>query len=207
MRRMHPIERLRYVARAGAVPDRILVAETVPGLTGFAQQPGPLLVALRQLIGRQPESPGLLCLGARMVAALEPIDAAWEFVDALEIDPTSDTADQLAIDEAGGIDLIETIASMSGTLLCPSGSTAWIESARARGKTVSAITPLGSRLPKLLFGGFVERLGVDDHPGSPELVSLDQVDELVGPEGIVEIDRWVADAPDVAELGAFALRR
>lgn len=204
---MHPIERLRYVARAGAVPDSILVAETVPGLTGFAQQPGPLLVALRQLIGRQPESPGLLCLGARMLAALDPIDAAWEFVDALELDPTSATADQLAIEEAGGIDLIETIASTNGTLLCPSGSTAWIESARSRGRTVSAITPLGTRLPKLLFRGFIERLGVDDRPGSPELVPLEHVDELITSDGIVEIDRWIADAPEVAELGSFSLRR
>lgn len=142
-----------------------------------------------------------------MLAALDPIEAAWEFVDALEDDPSTATADQLAIDEAGGLELIESIASAPGTLLCPSGSTAWIESARARGRNVSVLTPLGSRLPRLLFQGFVERLGVDDGPGSLERVPIGSIDELVGPEGVVEISKWTVDAPDVAELGSFSLRR
>ena len=77
----------------------------------FVDNPGALLISLRQLIARQPESPGLVVLGARMLSALDPIDAAWAFVDELESERTEYVADELAINEAGGIEIIETLAS------------------------------------------------------------------------------------------------
>ena len=93
---MHPIERLRYVARSGTAPDRILVAESMPALAQFSSEPNALLVSLRQLIARQPDSPGLLCLAANMVNALDSLEAGYEVVDAFDADRTTDIAEAAA---------------------------------------------------------------------------------------------------------------
>ena len=200
---MHPIERLRYVARAGSAPDRILVAESVPAFSAFADNPGALLISLRQLIVRQPESPGLVVLGARILSAIDPIDAAWAFVDELESDQTGYLTDELAVDEAGGIEIIETLASRSGLLLCPPGAGSWIAEARGLGRSVAATTPLGSRLPKLLWEGFLERSTAGSVGAPLELIETDSVDELVGPDGVYDTASWSADCSDVVELARF----
>lgn len=200
---MHPIERLRYVARAGSAPDRILVAESVPAFAAFVDSPGALLISLRQLIARQPESPGLVVLGARMLSALDPIDTAWAFVDELESERTEYVADELAINEAGGIEIIETLASSTGLLLCPPGADSWIAEARQLGRSVAAITPLGSRLPTLLWDGFIQRSTAGNVGAPLELIETDRVDELVGPDGIYDRASWSADCTDVVELARF----
>lgn len=197
---MHPIERLRYVARAGVAPDKVLVAESVPALAAFAPNSGALLVALRQLIARQPESPGLVVLGATMLNSLDPVAAAWTLVDALEADLTNDHADRTAVDEAGGIDLIETIASGSGEFVCPLGSRPWLEDAHARGRTVAAVTPLGSRLPRMLWTGFLGRI---TPVANFEVLEANSFDEVVGPDGAQPPMTWGPDCPDTAELASF----
>lgn len=201
---MHPIERLRYVARAGSAPDRILVAEAMPAFSAFARNPGALLVALRQLISRQPESPGLLVLGARVLSSLEPIDAGWAFVDELEADRTNDHADEMAEHEAGGIELIESVASGPDGFLCPPGSASWIAEGRAAGRTIVVVTPLGSRLPKLLWRGWLERNGEPstDRPHN-DLIPVADVEEIVGPNGVQPVAAWSSDCSDMPELASF----
>lgn len=199
-RLVHPIERLRYVARAGAAPDRILVAESVPALGAFAGRPGAMLVALRQLIVRQPASPGLLGLAAHMVHSLDPIDAGWAFAEVLELDRTSELAEEIAITEAGGTDVIDSIASGPGVAVCPAGTTAWIEHARRSGRSIALVAPVGTRLPKLLWSSFVDRNGFRGDAGDSEIIDLDQFDDLIGPDGITPLSDWKADCPDVAEV-------
>ncbi len=208
---MHPIERLRYVARAGSAPDRFLVAESVPALAAFAHDPRALLVSLKGLITRQPDSPGLLGLAAHMVQALEPIQAGWAFADALSEDQTEDIAETIAITEAGGTDVIDSIASgqsPSGdgvTMLCPAGTQAWIDHARQAGRSVVVVTPLGSRLPTLLWQRYLEHNGQVSNslPGEHELIKLDAFDEIIGPNGLSDLDAWQPDCPDVAEVARF----
>lgn len=200
---MHPIERLRYVARAGGASDRILVAESMPAFSAFASRPEALLVSLRQLIRRQPESPGLVVLGATMLTDLDPISAGWSLVELLEADRTRDHANRLATDEAGGIELIETIASGPGQLLCRPGVHTWIDDIHRRGRTVAVPTPLGSRLPRLLWRGFTERIAATRSGVALEIVDSRLVDELVGPCGVQPVDAWSPDCPDVAELVSF----
>ena len=216
---MHPIERLRYVARAGSAPDSFLVAEAVPALNAFAHDPNAMLVALKGLISRQPESPGLLCLAAHMIHALEPVAAGWAFADSLEEDQTLDIAETIAITEAGGTDVIDSIASgidpqfdldaeTDISVLCPAGTTAWIAHAREAGRSVAVVTPLGSRLPALLWERFrnhQERLGdgTSGHSGEHELISLDVFDDVIGPTGLTPLDAWQSDSPDVAEVARF----
>jgi len=204
---VHPIERLRYVARAGAAPDKILVAESVPAFSAFADDPRAMLVALRQLITRQPDSPGLLGLAAHMVQSLDPVDAGWVFANELEFDPTSEIAASLAIAESGGTDVIDSIASGPGEVLCPAGTTAWIEHAKSLGRSVAIVTPYGSRLPNLLWRSYLERNGLaalsahaEPEPMSVERLPLDRFDDLIGPDGVAPVTSWKSDCPDVAEV-------
>jgi len=199
-RLVHPIERLRYVARAGSAPDRILVSEAVPALGAFVRRPGAMLVALRQLIVRQPESAGLLALAAHMVQALEPVEAGWAFAESLEMDRTTDQAEEIARSESGGTDVIDSLVSGPSEVLVPMGTTAWIEHARSAGRSVVVVTPLGTRLPRLLSKSYLERNGFSSDHRDVELVDLETFDDVIGPEGLLPVSSWQADCPDVAEV-------
>lgn len=201
---MHPIERLRYVARAGTAPDRILVAESIPAFGAFASKPQMLLVALRQLISRQPDSPGLLALGAHMMNSLDALEAGWSFSDALNEDRTADIAETIAVTESGGTDVIDSIASGRTTsaaieVLCPLGTRAWIEQARAAGRSVAIVTPLGSRLPPMLWANYLERIQTSNGQLT-ERLTIEDFDDVIGPEGLGDASSWSPDCPDVAEL-------
>ncbi len=199
-RLVHPIERLRYVARAGSAPDRILVAESVPALGAFAHRPGAMLVALRQLIVRQPKSPGLLALAAHMVQSLDPVEAGWAFAEALQADGTIDQAEEIALVESGGTDVIDSLVSGPSEVLVPMGTTAWIEHARAAGRSLVIVTPRGTRLPQLLWKSYLERNGFSPEHHDVELVGLDRFDDIIGPDGLLPLHSWRADCPDVAEI-------
>jgi hypothetical protein len=70
---MHPIERLRYVARASGIPQHVLVRETAGALMSFAQDPPGLVTACRRMIFRQPTSGPLLWLASRVLSATDPL--------------------------------------------------------------------------------------------------------------------------------------
>lgn len=203
---MHPIERLRYVARVGDAPDRFLVAESAHGLAAFSHDQNALLVAVRQLIARHPRSTGLLCLAAHMLHDVDPSSAAYEFAEKLESDRSIDHAESIAVAEAGGTDVIDSIASGSDMVLCPSGTRAWVEHARDAGRSVVVVTPTGSRLPSMLWRGFLDRnsFPVDVAQGNrnsgPELLSVGCFDDLIDSNGVTPLAGWVPDCPDVAEL-------
>lgn len=86
---MHPIERLRYVARAGPVDHAVLVRETAGALAALGDDdPIGLVTACRRLLDRHPTSAPLWWLGARVLTAADPLRAAWQAADELERDPT-----------------------------------------------------------------------------------------------------------------------
>lgn len=85
---MHPIERLRYVARAGEVPAAPLVREAAAALAAFAHDPMELLTACRQLLERRPACGPLVWVSARMLTGPDPSIEAWDAVEALERDCT-----------------------------------------------------------------------------------------------------------------------
>ena len=178
----------------------------MPALAAFGRDPNALLVALRQLISRQPESPGLLALGATMLHALDPVQAGYDFVDRLHVDPTAELAELIASAEAGGTDVIDSIASGPGQVVCPAGTDAWIDSARAAGRSVVVVTPLGSRLPNHLWEGYLGRNGWDrpvepDEPAViPVVLPLETFDDLIDGEGVRPLDSWSPDCPAAIEI-------
>lgn len=85
---MHPIERLRYVARSSGVDHRLLVRETAQALRGLGAEPHELVVSARRIVQRHPSSGPLWWLCARMLTSPEPLRTAWELADEIEVDPT-----------------------------------------------------------------------------------------------------------------------
>lgn len=85
---MHPIERLRFVARATGAPEDDVVHEAASSLAGFADDPVSLVTACRRLIDRHPGNGPIWWLCARVLLAADPRDEAWRCRDELEADPT-----------------------------------------------------------------------------------------------------------------------
>jgi hypothetical protein len=80
---VHPIEHLRFVARADHVPDAALAREAADALASFTWDRPGLVMACRRLVSRQPASAPLVWLAARVVAAVEPDRAIDEALAAL----------------------------------------------------------------------------------------------------------------------------
>ena len=91
---MHPIERLRYVARGAGTDQAMVVRETAGALAGLGLDPAGLVTACRRIVERHPTSGPLWWLCARTLTATEPLAEAWRCVEAMEEDPT---ADELAV--------------------------------------------------------------------------------------------------------------
>jgi hypothetical protein len=86
---VHPIERLRYVARASGADQAVLVRETAQALSAFRGDPSGLVAACRRIVDRHPTSAPLWWLCARVLTSPDGQRDAWEAVDEIEGDPTS----------------------------------------------------------------------------------------------------------------------
>lgn len=87
---MHPIERLRFVARATGAPADEVVREAAGSLAGFASDPVSLVTACRRLVDRHAEVGPLWWLCARTLLAPDPADEAWRCQAAHHADPSVD---------------------------------------------------------------------------------------------------------------------
>jgi hypothetical protein len=86
---VHPIERLRYVARASGAEQGVLVRETAHALASFGDDPTGLVTACRRIIDRHPSSGPLWWLCARVLTGEDPIREAWGSSDAVDADATA----------------------------------------------------------------------------------------------------------------------
>ncbi len=90
---MHPIERLRYVARATGADPATLVGETAMALRDLRMDPAGLVLACRRIIERHPSVGPLWWLCARLLSSTDPFELAAQ----LEMEVTHDsTAANLA---------------------------------------------------------------------------------------------------------------
>ena len=69
---MHPIERLRYVARADGAGPGVLVRETGLALCDMDLDPQSLVLACRRIVERHPTMAQLWWLCAHVLAAPDP---------------------------------------------------------------------------------------------------------------------------------------
>jgi hypothetical protein len=87
---VHPIERLRYIARASTDDQRLLVRETADALRGLHIEPAGLVVACRRIVERHPTSGPLWWLCASMLTSPEPFAVAGDLAAEVEYDVTPD---------------------------------------------------------------------------------------------------------------------
>ena len=85
---MHPIERLRYVARARGADAESLVRETAGALRGLGLDTAGLVVACRRIVERHPTCGPLWWLCARMLTSADPMAAARSAIEEIERDAT-----------------------------------------------------------------------------------------------------------------------
>lgn len=86
---MHPIERLRYVARASGVDHGVVVRETAGALAGLGFDPAGVVTACRRIIERHPTSGPLWWLAARVLTSGDPVREAWRCADEVDEDTTA----------------------------------------------------------------------------------------------------------------------
>jgi hypothetical protein len=85
---VHPIERLRYVARSSGAPQELLVAETAGALLSFRDEPTALVTACRRIVARQLSSGAIWWLCSRILCAPDPVAEARAAVEEIEADQT-----------------------------------------------------------------------------------------------------------------------
>jgi hypothetical protein len=134
---MHPIERLRWVARAPEGDVSMVAAEAAEALACFADDPAGLVVASRRLIERRPAAGPLWWLASRVLCALDPVFEAMDAAADLERDRT---AVALAGDLPGGTVAIVGWPDQAGAALRMRGRMGAGEGGRSRG-TGGARTP------------------------------------------------------------------
>lgn len=85
----HPIERLRWVARAEGAGPSILTREAAAALASVGDDPPALVTGCRRVIERHPTIGPLWWLAARMLAAEDPVEEAWLASAELDGDETA----------------------------------------------------------------------------------------------------------------------
>ncbi|MFN2607792.1 MAG: hypothetical protein ABR511_07830 [Acidimicrobiales bacterium] len=85
---MHPIERLRMVARAQGEDPSLLAREAAAVLADVADDLPGLVTGCRRLVDHQPTSGPVWWLAARVLAAGDPEEEAWRSAELLDADAT-----------------------------------------------------------------------------------------------------------------------
>jgi hypothetical protein len=85
---VHPIEHLRYVARAQGADPASLAEETAHALGSLRVDPSGLVVACRRIVERHPFVGPLWWLCANVTTSAEPFDAVWELAAEIREDRT-----------------------------------------------------------------------------------------------------------------------
>jgi len=97
---VHPIEQLRYVARAHGADASAMVRETASAVRGLRLDPAGLVVACRRIVERHPTSGPLWWLCARLLVSSDPFAEARSLADEFDDDSTPDVLADTIPDDA-----------------------------------------------------------------------------------------------------------
>ena len=94
------MERLRDVARVGAVEHGVLAQESAAALANLGRDPGGLVMACKRLVERHPTAGPLWTMCARVLLAADPPREAWRCLEEIDEDLTPSYLVQLLPDDA-----------------------------------------------------------------------------------------------------------
>jgi hypothetical protein len=194
---VHPIERLRYVARAGWGAPDALAAEAAWALADLAdREPQAVLPACRRLLDRHPGCGPMWWVAARILTAGDPVEEGERCADALECDPTDERLDEDLPTEArivrrGGISDAASadIVVVQADALGPSGMVidgdvlGLLEAARAVEVPIWVEAGVGRILPPRLWEALCRKHAATRSPRAGVIIDLVGVDRVVGPLG------------------------
>lgn len=85
---VHPIEHLRYVARARGADASSLVREAATALASLRADHANLVIASRRIVERHPDVGPLWSMCARLLTSDDPTELAWQIADEIDDDAT-----------------------------------------------------------------------------------------------------------------------
>ncbi|HXQ43979.1 MAG TPA: hypothetical protein VN816_05040 [Acidimicrobiales bacterium] len=213
---MHPIERLRYVARSGWGAPDVLAAEAAWALADLAVREAPaVLPACRRLLDRHPGCGPMWWVAARMVTAGDPVAEGEHCADALECDQTDELLDEALPDGArvvrrGGmgdvasadIVVIQADALGPGGMVVDADVLGLLEAARVVEVPVWVEAGVGRILPPRLWEALTRKLATTTELRSGVVADLAAVERVVGPSGAQPPRLALAgtDCPEPPEL-------
>ncbi|MGD0254701.1 MAG: hypothetical protein ABSB99_03975 [Acidimicrobiales bacterium] len=176
---MHPIERLRYVARAGRADPSQLAAQAAWALADLAEREPPALVpACHRLLDRQPGCGPLWWLAARVLSAGDPASEAHRCAQDLEDDPTrilmlealppgAHAVRKGAMSELSSADLVVVVAEAFGPggMVADSSCGALLDAARVAEVPVWVESGIGRVMPPRIWEAMSWRLGASRMQG------------------------------------------
>jgi hypothetical protein len=213
---VHPIERLRYVARAGWGAPAVLAAEAAWALGDLAMYDDPAVVpACRRLLDRHPGCGPLWWVAARILTAGDRAEEAERCADALESDPTAQRlqhdlgAERRAVRHGGVGDVasadvvvVEVDAIGPGGAVLDADDMGLIGAARELEVPVWIEAGVGRVMPSRLWEAIVHRVEVAPTARAGTIVGLEGIARVAGPFGVQDVAIALAssDCPEPAEL-------
>jgi len=213
---VHPIERLRYVARAGWGAPAVLAAEAAWALGDLAlHEEHAVLPACRRLLDRHPGCGPLWWVAARILTSGDAAEEAERCADALESDPTldllrEDLGDGRRAVRHGGVGevasadvvVVEVDAIGPGGVVLDADDLGLIEAAHAVEVPVWVEAGVGRVMPPRLWEALVRRVEDARIPRCGTVVGLGGIDRVAGPFGVQSVPVALActDCPEPAEL-------
>lgn len=183
---MHPIERLRYVARASGADQALLVRETAMALSAFRDDPAALVAACRRIVDRHPTSASLWWLCAQVLTSPDGQRAGWDAVERIEGDATTTVLSEALPEEATAC--VIGWPEQVGDALPPRGDVEVL--------AVDALGEGSGLVRRLLQAGSnavdVPMSGLGAAVGSSDVLLLEAV--AVGPGGFVAVSGSLAAA-------------
>lgn len=218
---MHPIERLRYVARAGWGEPAELGAEAAYALGELAEQEPPaLLPACRRLLERNPTCGTLWWVAARLVCSGDPWAEALRCAQLLEDDPTDELLEvelhgrryvrHGGVSDVASAQVVVLRADALGQsgMVLDADDLGLLEAARELEAELWVAAGMGRTLPPGLWQALCRRA----RPSCEEVprrtgtvvVELSGVAKVAGPTGVLSPARALAacDCPEPPELAA-----
>ena len=227
---MHPIERLRFVARSGWAGSSDLGVEAAYALAELAEQePAAVLPACRRLLERNPACGPLWWVSARLLCGGDPYAEATRCAEALEDDPTEDRLDEAlegrravhhgGVSEVASADVvvIRTDALGPTGMVVDVDDEGLLQAAVELGAQIWAVAGVGRVLPARLWEALQGRLQIRPEPArtaasawfepglpSVSVVDLGSVAKVAGPAGVAAPASALAagDCPEPPELVA-----
>jgi hypothetical protein len=216
---VHPIERLRYVARGGWGDPAMLAAEAAWALADLLEHEAAAAVpACRRLLERHPSSGPMWWVAARGLNARDPVSEAECCADELQDDPSSVLLDDAlpadgrvvrhgGVGDVAAADVVVVVVDAIGPdgMVVDGDDVGLIEAARALEVPIWVHAGVGRVLPPRLWQAL--RRGVETSPAHHRayITELGAVECVVGPGGPQPLldALSTSDCPEPPELLAL----